>query len=181
MKRFKTNIIIDGIEIPEIIDFYRKLDGEVKLLEMDLTSILKADYLTCVRNPDNMVVGLAGYTRAFGLVPNNFHVVIESEQGKGYGKQLFEKRRVYARDHYLLEIGTVNDPDNHRASIALENKFGMIKYKEKDNRIYFYKAYKPLGRVICKLLPIIMPVMPYLYSMLTFRIYGDIYRHIRKN
>ena len=182
MKRFCADIILDDIEISEIVRFYSKLDSEtLGLLEMDLDTIMSAIFITCVRNETGEVVGIAGYTRAYGIIPNSFDVVASGEQGKGYGNKLHQQRREYISKHYSLEIGAINNPEKHQASVALEYKHGMTKFREFHGKAYFCKAYSLFGRLLCSTLPFIYPIMPYLYGLATGRIWRDAYRWYRYN
>lgn len=166
---------LNDIKLKEIEPFFDSLGEEIELLQMTAKEVLVADFVTGVRYEEELA-GIAGYRLWCGFVPNSFDVVASRFQGKGFGNQLEKQRLAYAKIHYSYIISIISDPENHQSSLYLGLKYGMKKFREKRDTVYLCISFNTRGRIICWLLPFAYPLIPYLYEVVTGRVFRAAWR-----
>lgn len=170
---------LQDIKLEEIAPFFDSLGHEKELVMMNAAAAMTSRFIAGARAGDDLA-GITGIRISYGFLPALFIVVKSKYQGMNLGNQLMEKNLDFARRHYSYLTLSTEKNDEYNAALHLYQKHGFKHLYRRGNRYWMYISFNGKGEMICRLLPLVFPVLPYLYAMLTGQIFVAAYRRLRR-
>jgi len=179
---------LQNIKIEEIEPFFNSLTHEKELMRLPLKGILSSEFITGVRVNDKLA-GIAGIVKTQPLIPSCYFVVKSEYQGKGVGSKLGRDVLEYAKGNYSYLTLYTMETKKYEPARHLYNKLGFRTFYpfyrkriyQKLNQCWMCLYFNRKGEVICKFLPLIYPLSPYMslqFSMQTLRrVYKRLFKH----
>jgi GNAT superfamily N-acetyltransferase len=156
--------MLDNLEIQGIKDFLDSLGEEKKLAMFDFALVQRAEFVAFEREGKD-IAGIIGIWKAYRIFPTLFIIVKERYQGKGIGNRLIKKEIEFASKTYNFLTLSTFDNGKYDVAIYLYRKFGFQLFLKKKAKIWMCISFNSRGKIICKLLPTIYPVIKFFFDI----------------
>lgn len=168
---------LQDVTLEEIAPFFDSLEREKELVMMNVESVMASSFVAGARAGDDLA-GITGIRISYGFLPALFIVVKSKYQGMNLGNQLMEKNLDFARRHYSYLTLSTEKNDEYNAALHLYQKHGFKHLYHRGNRYWMYIFFNGKGEMICRLLPFVLPVLPYLSSLFSGQILVQVYKRL---
>jgi len=168
---------LQDIALEEITPFFDSLGREKELAMINAESVMSSSFITGTKAGGDLT-GITGIRITYKFIPDLFIVVKEKYQGMKFGDELMEKNLRFAEENYdFLTLSTYRK-EEYQAPLHLYNKHGFKDLYRKGNHVWMYIPFNRKGRIICRLLPFILPVLPYLSSLFSGQIFLQVFNRL---
>ena len=162
-----------------IKDFFSTLDDEKRTLQMTAENVIQSKHVFCVGEPGE-IRGLVGIRINYLCIPDLFIVVKKEYQGQGYGHKLMMMDCEFAAKHYsFLTLSTHLTPD-YASAIHLYRKYGFKQFYQHGDHVWFILPFNTRGEIARRVLPFVMPYLPFLSAVFTVALAKAIIRKFRE-
>lgn len=168
---------LQDIELQEIRPFFASLGREKELAMMTAESAMKSKFIAGVR-VNGELAGIVGIRTIYGFIPDLFIVIKEKYQAKHLGNELMAKNLNFAQRNYSYLTLSTYQTEEYAAARHLYRKFGFRHLRQQGTHCWMYLPFNWRGEILCKLLPFIFPILPYLHALLTGHIFIAAYRRL---
>lgn len=170
---------LQDIELDEISPFFESLGRETELVMMNADAVKTSCFIAGIRKNQGLV-GITGIRKNYGFIPDLFIVVKHQYQGYHFGEKLMEINLRFATTNYSFLILSTYMRQEYEAAIHLYKKHGFKDLFCQGDHCWMYISFNIKGKLICRILPYILPILPFLSYLVTGKLFKIVYGKILK-